>query len=45
MFIDGLSGTSKTYTENLILNAMRSHGNIALVVASSGIAILLLLGG
>jgi hypothetical protein len=45
IFIDGPSGTRKTYTENLILNAVHSCGNIALVVASSGIAALLLSGG
>ncbi len=45
VFIDGPSGMDKTYIENLILNAMRSHGDIALVVASSGIIVLLLSGG
>ncbi len=45
IFIDGLGGIGKTYTENLILNAMRSRGDIALVVASLGIAALLLSGG
>ncbi len=45
IFIDGLDGTSKTYIENLILNVVRSHGDIALVVASSGIAALLFSGG
>jgi len=45
IFIDGPGGMGKTYIENLILNAVRSHGNIALVVASSGIAALLLSGG
>jgi ABC-type ATPase involved in cell division len=45
IFIDGPSGTGKTYTKNLILNAMRSRGNIAFVVTSSSIAMLLLLGG
>jgi len=45
IFIDGLGGTGKTYIENLILNVVRSRGNIALVIASSGIATLLLLGG
>ncbi len=42
IFIDGPGGTSKTYTENLILNVVRSCGDIALIVASSGIAALLL---
>jgi hypothetical protein len=45
IFIDGPGGTGKTYTENLILNIVRSCGDIALVVASSGIAALLLSGG
>jgi hypothetical protein len=45
IFIDGLGGTGKTYTENLILNVVRSRGDIALVVAFSGIAALLLSGG
>jgi ATP-dependent DNA helicase PIF1 len=45
IFIDGPNGTGKTYTENLILNVVRSHGDIALIVASSGIVALLLLGG
>jgi hypothetical protein len=44
IFIDGPGGTGKTYTENLILNTVRSHGNIALAIASSSIATLLLLG-
>ncbi len=44
IFIDGLDGTSKTYTENLILNVVRSRGDIALVVASSGFTTLLFLG-
>jgi len=45
IFIDGPGGTGKTYTENLILNIVRSCGDIALVVASSGIAALLLSRG
>ncbi len=45
IFIDGPGGTGKTYIDNLILNAMRSCGNIALVVASSSIAVLLLSRG
>jgi hypothetical protein len=40
IFIDGLGGTNKTYTENLILNVVHSCGNITLVVASLGIAAL-----
>jgi hypothetical protein len=42
IFIDGPGGTGKTYIKNLILNAMCSRGDIALAVASSGIAALLL---
>jgi len=43
LFIDGPSGTNKTYIKNLILNVVRSCGDIALVVASSGITAHLLL--
>ncbi len=45
IFINGLGGMGKTYTENLILNVVHLHGNIALVVASSGITMILLSGG
>jgi len=45
IFIDGPGGMSKTYIENLILNVVRSHGDIALVVTFSGIVALLLSGG
>jgi len=45
IFIDGPGGTGKTYTENLILNAVRSCGDIAFGVAFSGIVTLLLSGG
>ncbi len=45
IFIDGPGGTSKTYTENLILNTVHSHGDIAFAVASSSIAALLLSRG
>ncbi len=45
IFIDGPNGTSETYIENLILNVVRSRGDIALVVTSSGIVALLLSGG
>jgi hypothetical protein len=41
IFIDGPGGMGKTYIENLILNAVCSHGDIALVVASPGILTLL----
>ncbi len=44
IFIDGPGGTDKTYTKNLILNTVHSHGDIALVVASSSIITLLLSG-
>jgi hypothetical protein len=44
IFIDGPGGIGKTYIENLNLNIVRSHGDIALVVASSGIVALLLSG-
>ncbi len=45
IFINGLGGTGKTYTKNLILNVVRSRGDIALAIASSGIATLLLSRG
>ncbi len=45
IFIDGPAGTGKTYIENLILNFVRSCGDIAFAVASLGIVALLLLGG
>ena len=41
-FIDGPGGTGKTYLENIILQSVRSKNDIALAVASSGIAALLL---
>ena len=41
-FIDGPRGTSKTYIEKIILQSVRSRNDIALAVASSGIAALLL---
>ena len=41
-FIDALGGAGKTYTFNTILAAIRSTGKIALAVASSGIAAILL---
>jgi len=44
-FIDGPGGTGKTFVENLLLAYVRSKGHIALAVASSGIAALLLDGG
>lgn len=44
-FIDGPAGTGKTFLYSVILNMVRSERNIALAVASSGIAALLLKGG
>jgi|SRR5579859_7338254 len=44
-FIDGSGGTGKTFVENLLLAKARSSGAIALSVASSGIAAILLDGG
>jgi hypothetical protein len=44
-FIDGPGGTGKTFVENLILAQARSSGAIALSVASSGIAAILLDAG
>jgi hypothetical protein len=44
IFINGPGGTGKTYNKNLILNVVHSCGDIALAVASSGIAALLLSG-
>lgn len=44
-FVYGHGGTGKTYLYRTILAAIRSKGKIALAVASSGIAALLLPGG
>lgn len=44
-FLDGPGGTGKTFVYNTILAKIRSIGNIALAVASSGIAAELLEGG
>jgi hypothetical protein len=44
-FIDGPGGTGKTFVYKTILNKLRSESKIALAVASSGIAALLLPGG
>jgi hypothetical protein len=43
-FIDGPGGTGKTYLENLLLKKVQANGHIALAVASSSIAALLLEG-
>ena len=45
IFIDALGGTGKTFLINLILAKVRSAGNIAVAVASSGIAATLMPGG
>ncbi len=45
IFIDGPGGTGKTYIENLILNVVRSCGDITFAITSSSIAALLLSGG
>jgi len=44
-FLNGPGGTGKTFVYNTICNSVRSRGWIALCVASSGIASLLLCGG
>ncbi len=44
-FVDGLRGASKTFLYGCLLSKVRSTGDIALSMASSGIAALLLEGG
>jgi len=44
-FVDGPGGTGKTYVFNALLDAVRRNGDIAIAVASSGTAALLLRGG
>jgi len=44
-FLDGPGGTGKTFVENLILAYVCSKGDIALAVASTGIASILLANG
>lgn len=44
-FIDGPAGTGKTFLYSLILSAVRPNHDVALAVAGSGIASLLLQGG
>ena len=44
-YIDGFGGSGKTYFYNTVLPALRSQGEQAIAVASSGIASLLLDGG
>lgn len=45
VFIDGPGGTGKTYLFNALLDSVRRNGGIALAVAASGTAALLLKGG
>lgn len=45
LFLDAPGGTGKTYLIELLLTKIRMEGNIALAVASSGIAATLLPGG
>ena len=44
-FVDGPGGTGKSFLFNMILNKIRSEGEIALAIASSGIAATLLENG
>ena len=44
-FIDGPAGTGKTFLYNTLLANIRLHGDIAIAVASSGIAALLISDG
>lgn len=44
-FLDGPGGTGKSFVLEQVLADVRSKGNVALAVASSGIAALLLTGG
>ncbi|KAL5704116.1 hypothetical protein ACHQM5_022589 [Ranunculus cassubicifolius] len=44
-FINGAAGTGKTFLYNTIATQHRSEGKIVVMVASSGIASLLLNGG
>ena len=44
-WLDGPGGTGKTFTENVILDIIRSQRQVALSVAASGIAASLLHGG
>jgi ATP-dependent DNA helicase PIF1 len=45
LIVYGYGGTGKTFLWTPLLNFIRGHGKIALVVASSGIVALLLSGG
>jgi hypothetical protein len=44
-FVDGLGGTGKTFLYSCLLSTVRAQGWVAIVVASFGIAALLLDGG
>jgi len=44
-FVNGPGGTGKTFLYNTLLLAVRANGSLALPVASSGIAALLMAGG
>jgi hypothetical protein len=44
-FVDGLGGTSKTFLYSCLLSTVRAEGQVAIAMASSGIATLLLDGG
>jgi hypothetical protein len=44
-FLDGLGGSGKTFVYSVLLAAVRCEGNVAIAVASSEIATLLLDGG
>ena len=44
-FVDGPGNTDKTFLYNTLLATVRSHGNIALAIVSSGILALLIDGG
>ena len=44
-FVDSPGGCGKTFTLNLLLDKIRARGDIAIAVASSGIAALLMEGG
>ena len=44
-FVDGVGGSGKTFTYSCILNGVRALGEVAICVASSGIAALLMEGG
>ncbi|XP_027156418.1 ATP-dependent DNA helicase PIF3-like [Coffea eugenioides] len=44
-FVDGPGGTGKTFLYRALLATLRTHGHIALAVASSGVAASILLGG